>query len=64
LQPFVPKGKLDDYYDLMRRELGYITPYTQFESETEESLSSHSSDSLDWEPDVSMGVVSRIFSPT
>jgi len=58
LQPFVLKENPANYYDQTRRGLGYVTPSTR--SESEESLSSHSLDSSDWESDVSLGLSSRI----
>ena len=54
---FVPKGKPANYYNQTRKELGYVIPPTQSESETDESLPSYSSDLSDWESDVGVGVV-------
>ena len=56
LQPFVPKGKPANYYDQTRRGLGYTTPSIQSNLDSEKPLPSHSSYSLGWEFDVSMGV--------
>jgi len=55
LQPFVRKRKPANYYDQTRRELGYVTLSIQFESESEESLPSYSSDSSDWESYIRVG---------
>jgi len=48
----VPKEKSTNYYDQIRRGLGHVTPSTHSESEFDEFLRSHSSDSSDWESDV------------
>ena len=56
LQLFVPKEKPANYCDQTRRGLGYTTPSVQSDSESEKSLPSHSSDSLNWESDVCVGV--------
>jgi len=55
LQPFVPKEKPVNYYDQTCRGLGYITPSAQSDPEFERPLLSHSSDSSEWESDVSVG---------
>ena len=59
LQPFVLKGKPQNYYDRTRRGLGYVTPPEQSESEDESfsSTQSQSSSLSEWESDVSVGVV-------
>ena len=44
-QLFMPKGKPVNYYDQTHRGFGYVTLPTQFESESKESLPSHSSNS-------------------
>jgi len=56
LQSFVPKVKPTNYYDQTRRGLEYVIPSIQSDLGSEKSMSSHSSDSSDWESDVSMGV--------
>ena len=56
LQPFVQKEKPANYYDQTHMGLGYIIPSVRSDSESEKSLPSHSSDSSDWESDVSVGV--------
>jgi len=56
LQLFVPKGKPANCYDQTRRGLRYVTPSIQSDSESEKSPPSHSSDSSDWESDISVGV--------
>ena len=43
LQPFVLEGKPLNYYNRTRRGLGYVTPPSQLESESDESLPSQSS---------------------
>jgi len=55
LRTFISKGKPADYYDKTRRGWGYITPPAQFQSEGDEPLPSHSSNSFEWESDVSVG---------
>ena len=57
----MPKGKPANYYNKTRRGLGYVTPPAQFQSEGDESLSSHSSSSSEWESDVSVGVLFKNF---
>ena len=64
LQPFVPKGKPVNYYDQSCRGLGYITQSIQSDSEYDKSLPSHSSDSSNWESDVSVRLPSRNSSST
>ena len=55
LQPFVLKEKPANYYDHTCRGLGYITLPPQSESESDESLPSKSSDSSNWDSDISVG---------
>ena len=57
LQPFVPKGKLANYYNQGRRGLGYVTPPTMFDSEVESDYCplSHSSESSNWDSNVTVG---------
>ena len=56
LQPFVSKGKPANYYDQTRRGLGYVTPPTTFDSEVESDYSPllHSSESSNWDSDVTV----------
>jgi len=54
--PFVPKGKPADYYDQTRKGLGYTTPSVQSDLEYAKPLPSHSSNSSDWEFDISVVV--------
>ena len=61
---FVSKGKPTNYYDQTHRELGYTTPPIQSDSEPKKSLPSHSSNSSDWESDVSVGLPSKNSSST
>jgi len=46
-----------NYYDQTNKGLGYVTPPARSESDTDESLPSHSSNLSDWESDVSVGLV-------
>ena len=46
-----------NYYDQTNKGLGYVTPPARSELDTDESLSSHSSNLSDWESDVSVGLV-------
>ena len=57
LQP-LPKGSVN-YYDQTHRGLGYVTPsITSYrEEESDCSAPSHSSDSSNWESNVSMGAI-------
>jgi len=54
---FRTEGKPTNYYNQTRRGLMYVIPSTQFDSESEKSLSSHSLDSSNWESDISVKVV-------
>ena len=54
LTHFVPKGKPESYYHQTRRGLGYVTPPTEEESGVVHSIPSHSSDSSEWDSDVSV----------
>ena len=64
LKFFVPKGKPVKYYDQTRRGLGYINPSAQSDLEFDRPLLSHSSDSSEWESNVSVGLPSRNSSST
>ena len=57
LQPFVLEGKPANYHVRTHRRLGYVTPLPQSESESDESLSSQSSDSSNWDSDINVRVV-------
>ena len=61
LRTFISKGKPADYYDKTRRGWGYITPPAQFQSEGDEPLPSHSSNSFEWESDVSVVAFKNLF---
>jgi len=63
LQPFVPKEKPANYDDQTRRGLGYFTPSVQSNLKFEKSLPSHSSDSSDWESNISVGVAFKKLFP-
>jgi len=56
LRSFVPKRKTSDYYHRTRMGLGYVSTPIPSASESEESLyHNHSSGTLSWESDVSVG---------
>ena len=57
MQPFISEEKPANYYDRTRRGLGYVTPPSQSESKSDDSLPSSSSDSSNWDSDISVGVV-------
>jgi len=57
LQPFVPEGKSANYYDRTCRGLGFVTPSSQSESKSDESLPSQSSESSNWNSNISVWVV-------
>jgi len=59
LRNFVPKGKPANYYDKIRRGLGYVTPppSTSIRSEENKSILLRSASSSEWESDVSMGTM-------
>ena len=61
LRSFVPKGKALDYFHRTRRGLGYVSTPTPSASESEESLyHDHSSGTLSWELDVSIGDIFKV----
>jgi len=59
LRNFVPKGKPANYYDKIRRRLGYVTPPppTSFQSKDNKLIPSRSASSSEWESDVSAGML-------
>jgi len=50
LRNFVPKGKLENYYDKTHRGLGYVTPPppTSFQSEDNKPIPSRFTSSSEW----------------
>jgi len=56
---FVPRGKLTNYYDNIRRELGYVTPTlpATVQSKDDKPISSHSAFTSAWDSYVSVGTM-------
>ena len=57
LQPFMPKEKSANYYNCTRMKVGICRSVTQSEPESNKSLPSQSSDSFNWDSDISVRVV-------
>ena len=59
MRNFVPKGKPANYYDSIRRGLGYVTPTSSatVQVKDNEPIPSHSASSSEWDSDVSVRVM-------